>query len=95
MPGPKIRTDNGETISGWTEMMPKTGHQALAPELAYLIKRAKDSRPAQLSASTTDTYWAQIKTAQVRDTNSPLLGNTLDFAKVSEIVGRSILSLAI
>lgn len=95
MPGPKIRTDEGETISGWTEMMPKHGQHAIAPELAYLIKRASDSRPARLPEAAVNTYWAQIKSAEVRDTDSPLLGHTLDFAKVAEIVGRSILSLAV
>ena len=89
--GPKIQTDQGETMSGWTEMMPKHGSN-IAPELQYLIKRASDVRPSLLSSTKTAAYWSDVKTAEIEDDMSPLLGVTLDFEKMAQVVGRHLMA---
>jgi len=92
--GPKIRTDQGDTISGWTEMVPKHGAYNAAPELQYLMKRASDSRPTLPSIRQTQTYWARVKSAEVTDEQSSMVGVTLDFEKMAQIVGQSLLNPA-
>jgi hypothetical protein len=92
--GPKIQTDQGETISGWTEMVPKRASAAYAPELQYLMKRAQDSQPSQMPASAVEAYWAKVKTAELVDALTPIVGVTLDFEKMSTIVGQSLIGAA-
>jgi hypothetical protein len=89
--GPKIQTDEGETISGWTEMVPRT--YDIAPEIAYLNKRASDDAPRALSATIREQYFGSIKEAEVHDELDVYAGCTLDFEKVADAVGRSILLL--
>jgi hypothetical protein len=90
--GPRIRTDEGETISGWTEMVPKYASDT-APELAYISKRASDSRPEVLPAHAISAYWQAIKEAEVHDELDNFVGCTLDFDKVAQALGMSILRL--
>jgi hypothetical protein len=89
--GPKIVTDQGETISGWTEMAPvqKMG-AAVNTAFAYVVKRANE-RPTKLDAAYTSRFMQQLKSAEVQDELSPYLGPTLDFDKVTQALGDSIL----
>lgn len=91
--GPKVQTNQGETISGWTEMTPKTSSH-MAPELEYLIKRAKDGQYTPLSKTYKNELYSLIKNAEVRDELSTHLGPTLDLDKTAKIIGSSILNLA-
>jgi hypothetical protein len=90
--GPRIRTDEGETISGWTEMVPKYASDTV-PELAYISKGANDSRPEVLPVHAISAYWQAIKEAEVHDELDNFVGCTLDFDKVAQALGMSILRL--
>lgn len=89
--GPKIVTDQGETISGWTEMAPvqKMGSEVNAT-FAYVVKRASE-RPTKLSTPRTVAFMQHIKLAEIQDALSPYLGATLDFDTVTQALGDSIL----
>jgi hypothetical protein len=89
--GPKVVTDQGETISGWTDMTPvqKTG-SSLNTTFAYVVKRASE-RPKKLDAAATAHFMQSLKHAEVQDELSPYLGPTLDFDKVTQALGTSIL----
>ncbi len=84
--GPKIVTDQGETISGWTEMMPE-GRMTFA----HVIKRAAE-HPRPLPPQRRENILRLIKQAEVHDELSPLLGPSLDFEKVCRVLGSSILA---
>ena len=89
--GPRITTDDGEVISGHTEMVPRK--YDIAPEISYLHKRANDANPSSLNSAVVSNYWNGIKAAETRDELSDYLGCSLDFEKVAECVGKSILLL--
>jgi hypothetical protein len=82
--GPKIMTDEGETISGWTEMVPQT---KLGFE--YVRTRANE-HPRRLSAKLAESLFAQLKHAEIQDDLSPFLGPTLDFNEAARLLGDSI-----
>jgi len=94
MSGPKIRTDQGDNISGWTEMVPKRASYDAAPELQYLTKRASDQRPSPLPPAVIAHYWSLTKSAEVSDEQTPVVGVTLNFEKMSQLVGQSLLAAA-
>lgn len=88
--GPKIVTDQGETISGWTEMAPvqKTGASEHTP-FAYIVKRASE-RPKKLARAHIDHLLLAVKQAEMYDALSSYLGPTLDFDKITQALGASI-----
>jgi hypothetical protein len=92
--GPKIVTDQGETISGWTEMHPvqKMGASENIP-FTYVIKRAHE-RPRALPSGYAEQILQYLKTAEIVDDLSPYIGYTLDFDKVTQVLGDSILMRA-
>lgn len=81
--GPKILTNEGQTISGLTQM--KSG-SAWAPEMVYSVLRQRD----KVASTPGISLLAAVKQAEVYDDLSPLLGPTLDVAKVARIVEDSI-----
>ena len=89
--GPKIRTDQGETISGWTEMAPKTG-AALVPELHYLRHRMVDGPHTKTGCD--KRLLTHLSKFTVRDDHTELLGPTLDLNKVAQVLGDAILRTA-
>lgn len=88
--GPKIRTDQGETISGWTEMVPKRASH-LTPEMDYIIKRAHDGKAPPLPRAYVAEFLTHLKTAEVHDELSTFIGPTLNLDKVAQALGNSIL----
>lgn len=88
--GPKVQTDQGETVSGWTEMVPKRA-SAVAPEMQYIIKRASDGEAPLLPEDYTERFLSSLKTAEISDSISQFVGPTLDLDKVSQALGNSIL----
>ena len=82
--GPKIMSDSGETISGWTEMTPMN-----KLSFDYVIARAKE-RPRKLAMAHAMRLTQQIKAAEIHDELSPYLGPTLDFGTVAERLGNAI-----
>lgn len=89
MVGPKIRTDQGETISGWTEMMPKQA-AAIAPEIHYLRHRMVDARYTKTGCD--PQLLNSLSKLTVTDDNTAVLGPTLDFDKVAQALGNAIVS---
>lgn len=89
--GPKVVTDQGETISGWTEMMPthKMGEFNLT-NFAYVIKRASEA-PSSMNSKYVTDFIDQLKSAEIHDELSPYIGPTLDLDKVAQALGSSIL----
>ena len=84
MAGPKILTDQGETISGWTEMMPDE-----KMSFAHVVKRASE-RPRALPRDWTRRILDAVKSAEVHDELAPHLGPTLDFDRVCDVLGAAI-----
>jgi hypothetical protein len=89
--GPKIQTDQGEVISGWTEMVPTKRASHSAPEINYMIKRAYDGKYQPLSKEYKNQLYSIVKSAEIRDNLSDYLGPNLDLDKVAAIIGKSIL----
>lgn len=89
--GPKVVTDQGETISGWTPMMPvqKFGSD-LDPLFDYVIKRA-NFRPHQLKNAQVQRLFNALKEAEIHDELSGYIGPTLDLEKTAQAIGNSIL----
>ncbi len=89
--GPKVLTDQGETISGWTEMVPqnKLGEFSLT-NFSYVMDRAAEA-PSPVKAAHIDHFMDQLKNAEVHDELSPLIGPNLDLDKVAQALGSSIL----
>lgn len=85
---PMIRTQQGPEISGYTEMVPKTA--GLAPELRYVMLRAHDYATQPLAQHEKEAILRRIKTAEISDEKTPLLGPTLDLNKVCAIIGESL-----
>lgn len=86
--GPTVRSSDGTEFSAYTAMAPKTA--ALAPELDYLRVRNADNKVGTLSYNQKQDILAQIKTAEIHDEKSALLGPTLDLDKVCDILGKSV-----
>lgn len=91
--GPRIRTDQGETISGWTEMVPKRA-SAISPEIMYTQKRAADGPLNPIPEKHVAKLLRSVKSAEVHDELSDLLGPTLDLDKTAQIIGTSIVNWA-
>jgi len=91
--GPKIVTDQGETISGWTDMYPVQKMAGAPVSFTYVMKRAQE-RPRRLPPVYIEKFMQNIKKATVQDELTPYLGCTLDFDKVTQALGDSILSRA-
>jgi hypothetical protein len=91
--GPRIRTDQGETISGWTEMVPKRA-SAVSPEIVYTQRRAKDGPVRPLPEKYASTFLSALKVAEIRDEMSPFLGPTLNLDRVAQTLGTSIVKWA-
>jgi len=92
MPGPTVQTDQGR-ISGWTEMVPKTGSVDLAPEIEYSVRRGIDGPTEPLPKTYKDKFMSAIKTAEIYDEYSGILGPTLDLNLVAKAMGESIIQL--
>lgn len=90
--GPTIKTDTGETISAYTEMVPRDSYEKTG-EMYYVDNRIIDGKTVKLANNVVDNYWNSIKSAEVYDDKSAELGCTLDFDKVANILGMSILRL--
>jgi hypothetical protein len=88
--GPRIRTDQGETISGYTEMMPKRA-SALSPEIYYILRRSHDKIGPQLPTKYAEDFFNSMKTAEIHDELSQFVGPTLDLDLTSQTLGNSIL----
>lgn len=82
--GPKIVTDQGETISGWTEMTPtqKFGFD-------YVIARASEA-PRKLNPQDIAGFFEQTKQAEIHDELSPYLGPSLEFDRTAALLGKLI-----
>lgn len=87
--GPKVVTDQGETISGWTPMTPKHAEATLA-NFPYIVKRANEA-PTAMNPQYVDWFIDQLKFAEIHDELSPYIGPTLDLEKVAQALGTSIL----
>jgi hypothetical protein len=90
--GPKVMTDEGETISGWTEMArgPYKYAQEI-PELAYVVRRVRDGKISPLTAKYAADFLASLKSAEIHDELADFVGPTLQLEKVAEALGKSIL----
>lgn len=86
--GPNVQTQQGPSISAYTEMVPKTA--ALAPELHYVVLRTRDYPVEDLSSDVKADILNRVKTAELHDDESPLLGPTLDLETVCQIIGESL-----
>lgn len=89
--GPRIRTDQGETISGWTEMVPKRA-SVIAPEIMYTRRRSVDGPVRPLPEKYAADFIRLLKTAEVYDEMSPFIGPNLDLDKTAQALGISILA---
>lgn len=89
--GPRIRTDQGETISGWTEMVPKRA-SVVSPEIMYTRRRSADGATNPLPKKLASKFMQYLKTAEIHDELAPLLGPTLDLDKTAQALGTSILA---
>lgn len=89
--GPRVQTDQGETISGWTEMVPKNASH-VSPEIEYTQRRMKDGHIAILPEKYAAALLHSLKAAEVHDDLSPLLGPSLDLDKVAQALGTSIVA---
>jgi len=87
--GPKVVTDQGETISGWTPMTPKHAETTLA-NFPYIVKRANEA-PTAMNPQYVNWFIDQLKFAEIHDELSPYIGPTLDLEKVAQALGTSIL----
>jgi len=91
--GPKVVTDQGETISGWTPMTlnerSKVGSITVA-NFPYIVKRAHEA-PRPMAPQYVTAFIDQLKSAEIHDELSPYIGPTLDLDKVAEVLGTSIL----
>lgn len=93
--GPKVVTDQGETISGWTPMAPVRGKygEATLVNFPYIVKRANEA-PNAMRPQYVDWFIDQLKSAEIHDELSPYIGPTLDLDKVAQALGTSILKRA-
>lgn len=91
--GPKVMTDQGETISGWTPMHAsdhgKFGSITMA-NFPYIVKRAHEA-PRSVNPQYVTAFIDRLKIAEIHDELSPYIGPTLDLDKVAEALGASIL----
>jgi hypothetical protein len=91
--GPKVLTDQGETISGWSEMVPKrASHDAVAPEIQYITKRAAALNRGTVSDSYVASFLNSLKTAEIYDKLAEYVGPTLDLDTVAQALGNAILN---
>ena len=91
--GPKVMTDQGETISGWTPMTAsdrgKFGSTTVA-NFPYIVKRAHEA-PRAMNPQYVTAFIDRLKSAEIHDELSPYIGPTLDLDTVAEALGASIL----
>ena len=92
-PGPRIKTDQGETISGWTEMVPKRA-SVIAPEIMYTRRRSADGPVHLLPVKYAADFICALKTAEVYDEMTPFLGPNLDLDRTAQALGTSIVKWA-
>ena len=88
--GPVVNTDQGKPISGYTEMMRTAAEDV--PELNYMLRRAVDGPRQIMPPKYAEALSKAIKTAEVHDELSPVLGPTLDLDQVAKTIGDSIVS---
>lgn len=89
LPGKHLLTNEGDLISGYTEMAPSK-YAAWHPEMVYTVVRRVDGACAGLSPERKLALHTQVRTAEVHDELSSLLGPTLDLEKVALILDSSI-----
>ena len=89
--GPRVLTDQGETISGWTEMVPKRA-SVIAPEIMYTRRRSIDGPCTPLPEKYAAAFLANLKSAEVHDAMAPFIGPNLDLDKTAQALGISILA---
>ena len=90
LPGPKVMSDQGQ-ISGWTEMVPKRASVELAPEIEYSVRRGIDGPTEPVSKTYMNKFMEEIKTAEIYDEHSSILGPTLNLDLVAKAIGKSII----
>ena len=91
--GPRVRTDQGETISGWTEMLPKRA-SVIAPEIMYTRRRSVDGPVKPLPTKYAADFIRALKIAEVQDEMTPFLGPNLDLDRTAQALGTSIVKWA-
>jgi hypothetical protein len=84
--GPKIVTDQGETISGWTPMVQNKA-AGYNPDFAYVVKRASE-KPSKMDSQYIKGFISGLKQAEIHDAMSPFIGPNLDFDKVAQTLER-------
>lgn len=89
--GPKVMTNEGVPISAYTEMVPaKMG--SFAPEMAYVLARRRDGACATVPETRKLAVCAHIAEAEIADSESPVLGPTLQLEKTALLLETHILS---
>ena len=92
LPGKQIMTNEGHTIPALTEMKAA----AWQPEMLYTVLRQRDGADTltPLSPTAKIALHAAVRTAEVHDDLSPILGPTLNLEKIAFILEQSISTLA-
>jgi len=91
--GPRVQTDQGETISGWTEMVPKRA-SVIAPEIMYTHRRSVDGPVHPLPVKYATAFMRSLKHAEVHDEMTPFFGPNLNLDRTAQALGTSIVKWA-
>jgi hypothetical protein len=91
--GPVIRTDQGKPISGWTEMVRTASEES--EETNYLTRRMLDKTASELLPINELVLAQQLKTAALRTEDDSLFGTTFDLEQTANLLGSSIINLAL
>lgn len=91
--GPVIRTDQGKPISGYTEMVRTASDES--DEIKYLVRRALDQTPTEFKKVAFANLVSQTHKAVIVSEENELYGDTYDLEKLAQIVGSSIVNLAL
>jgi hypothetical protein len=90
---PMIMTNEGEVIPAYTEFS-REKMSAWRPEMLYPVLRLRDGACTNLGEQRKLAFRESVRSAEVHDDLSPVLGPTLNLEKVALILEQSISELA-
>jgi hypothetical protein len=88
-----IMTNEGEVIPAYTEFS-REKMSAWRPEMLYPVLRLRDGACTNLGEQRKLAFRESVRSAEVHDDLSPVLGPTLNLEKVALILEQSISELA-